>query len=74
MDISELAKLKDDVQLGIIAHDDLSDLEPKIKRLAEAVKYLYALMGDLVDRLPEDVAAEYADDLDKVADLLRFGP
>lgn len=74
MDEQELAKLKDDVQLGTIAHDDLSDLEPKIKRLAEAVKYLYAMTGDLVDRLPKEAAAEYTDDLAKVAELLRFGP
>lgn len=74
MDDAELTRIKDDAELGAIASADLGDLEPKIKRLAEAVKYLYALTGDLVDRLPEDEAAKYEEDLSKIEDLLRFGP
>lgn len=66
--------LADDVELGVVASMDLDELTPKIKRLAEAVKLLHSITNDLVDRLPDNEATEYMDDLAEVADLLRFGP
>lgn len=71
MDDMDVSKLKDDTQLGVIAHMDLEDLEPKIRDLGLATKRLLAVTADLVGRLPEGEAAEYADDLSDIDDLLR---
>lgn len=71
MDDMELSKLKDDTQLGVIAHMNLEDLEPKIRDLGSATQRLLAVATDLVGRLPENEAAEYADDLADIDDLLR---
>lgn len=72
MDHAELSGLKDDTQLGVVAHMNLEDLEPKIKDLGSATKRLLAVTADLVGRLPESEAAEYADDLADIDDLLRY--
>lgn len=71
MDDVEISRLKDDTQLGVIAHMDLEDLEPKIKDLGAATKRLLAVTADLVRRLPDSEAAEYTDDLADIDDRLR---
>lgn len=71
MNEKELSKLKGDVELGVIAHMDVEDLVPKLEDIGVAVKRLLAVTADLVGRLPESEAAEYADDLSEINQLLR---
>jgi hypothetical protein len=51
---------------------DQDELERKVRMTGEVLELVHGILEDLVLALPDEHQKEYSDDMDRIADRVRF--